>query len=161
DVAREAAALILVDDDLGSIVGAVRTGRRIYDNIRKAVSYTIAVHVPIAGLALFPPLLGWGALLTPIHVVFLELLIDPTCSVVFESEPEEAGAMDRPPRRPGAPLLDLRRLGLSLLEGALVLAAGLALIDFGDRAGLGTNAVRTVGFVALIAGNLAIVIGNR
>jgi Ca2+-transporting ATPase len=161
DVAREAAALVLVDDDLGSIVGAVRTGRRIYDNIRKAVQYTIAVHVPIAGLALFPPLLGWGALLTPIHVVFLELLIDPTCSVVFESEPEEADVMDRPPRRPGAPLLGVGRLGLSLLQGALVLAAGLAMIGAGHARGLGTDAVRALAFVALIAGNVSIVIANR
>jgi P-type Ca2+ transporter type 2C len=161
DVAREAAALVLIDDDLGAIVTAVRIGRRIYDNIRKAIGYTLAVHVPIAGLALLPPLFGWGALLAPIHVVFLELLIDPTCSIVFEMEPEDADVMTRPPRRPGAPIFDLRRLGFSLLQGALALGAALGIVAWGRGAGLAPDAVRALGFVALVAGNLAILIANR
>jgi len=161
DVARAAAALVLVDDELGAIVQAVRTGRRIYDNIRKAIGYTVAVHVPIAGLALLPPLLGWGALLLPIHVVFLELLIDPTCSIAFEMEPEEADVMDRPPRRPGLPLFSARQLAWSVLQGALALGASLGVVAWARHAGMAGEVVRALGFTALIGGNLAILIANR
>ena len=104
DVAREASSLVLLDDDFGVIVGAVRLGRRIYDNLRKAMTYILAVHVPIAGLALLPLLSGGPMLLTPMMVALLELIIDPACSVVFEAEPEDEGTMRRPPREPGAPL---------------------------------------------------------
>jgi Ca2+-transporting ATPase len=100
DVAREAASLVLLDDDFSSIVKAVRQGRRIYDNLRKAMAYIFAIHVPIAGLSLLPALFGWPLVLLPVHVAFLELIIDPACSVVFEMEPEEADVMRRPPRDP-------------------------------------------------------------
>ena len=96
DVAREAASLVLLDDDFGSIVRAVRLGRRIYDNLRKAMAYILAVHVPIAGLALLPLLFGWPLILLPVHIAFLELVIDPACSIVFEAEPEET-RRDAPP----------------------------------------------------------------
>ena len=99
DVAREAAALVLLDDDFASIVRAVRLGRRIYDNIRKAMSYLVSVHVPIAGLGLLPVLLGGPLLLFPVHVVFLEFVIDPACSIVFEAEPAEPDVMRSRPGR--------------------------------------------------------------
>src|SRR6185312_3003742 len=89
DVAREAASMVLLDDDFGSIVHAVRLGRRIYDNLRKAMGYIIAVHVPVAGLSLLPLLLGWPLILGPLHIAFLEMVIDPVCSIVFEAEGEE------------------------------------------------------------------------
>jgi P-type Ca2+ transporter type 2C len=161
DVAREAAALVLLDDALAAIVPAVRTGRRIHDNIRKSVGYTLAVHVPIAGLALLPPLFGWGAILAPVHVVFLELLIDPTCSIVLELEPEEPGVMTRPPRRPGTPLLGARRMTMSLVQGALALGAALGVVAWGHAVHLAAGSVRALGFVALIAGNLAILAASR
>jgi len=161
DVAREAASLVLVDDDFGAIAQAVRTGRRIHDNIQKSVGYTLAVHVPIAGMALLPPLLGWGALLAPVHVVFFELVIDPACSIVFEMEPEEPGVMDRPPRRPDAPMLSRRRGVFALLQGALAFGAALAAAAWARRAGLPEEAVRAVAFVAIVAGNLAILVANR
>src|SRR6185312_6617592 len=104
DVAREASSLVLLDDDFASIVGAVRLGRRIYDNLRKAMAYILAIHVPIAGLALIPLLFGLPLIFWPLHIAFLELVIDPMCSIVFEAEPEEQAIMQRPPRNPEQPL---------------------------------------------------------
>ena len=104
DVAREAASIVLLDDDFGSIVTTVRLGRRIYDNLRKAMSFILAVHVPIAGLALMPLLFGMPILFSPVHIAFLEMVIDPVCSLVFEAETEEDGVMKRPPRPPAEPL---------------------------------------------------------
>ena len=106
DVAREAAALVLLDDDFSSIVQAVRLGRRIFDNIKKAMAYIFAIHVPIAGMSLLPVLFDWPLVLLPVHIVFLELIIDPACSIVFEAEPEEADVMQRPPRDPAEPLFE-------------------------------------------------------
>src|SRR5512136_2510154 len=110
DVAREASSLVLLDDNFASIVAAVRMGRRIYANLKKAMAYIISVHVPIAGISLAPVLLGWPLILLPVHIVFLELIIDPACSVVFEAEREEPDIMKRPPRRPEDRLLDRRTL---------------------------------------------------
>ena len=100
DVAREASSIVLLDDDFGSIVKAVRLGRRIYDNLRKAMGFIFAVHVPIAGLALLPLLFGLPILFGPMHIAFLEMVIDPVCSLVFEAETEEDDVMRRPPRVP-------------------------------------------------------------
>ncbi|MEQ1516044.1 MAG: HAD-IC family P-type ATPase, partial [Usitatibacteraceae bacterium] len=122
DVAREASAIVLLDDDFGSIVKTVRLGRRIYDNLRKAIEYIVAVHIPIAGLALLPLLLGLPLILTPIHIAFLEMIIDPACSVVFEAEPEEDDVMRRPPRDPSAPLLMRSQILWSITQGVVVLS---------------------------------------
>ena len=104
DVAREASSIVLLDDDFGSIVKSVRLGRRIYDNLRKAMGFIFAVHVPIAGLALLPLIFGLPILFGPVHIAFLEMVIDPVCSLVFEAEPEEDDVMRRPPRAPDEPL---------------------------------------------------------
>jgi len=159
DVAREAAALVLTDDNFTSIVAAMRLGRRIFDNLRKAMAYVIAVHVPIAGLSLIPILLGWPMLLHPIHVAFLELVIDPACSIAFEAEPEEPGIMQRPPRFGDTPLFTPRLLVLSLLQGASVLAAALAVYLIAG--GNGDAHARTVAFTSLMSGNLALIVVNR
>ena len=161
DVAREASSLVLVEDDFGSIVAAVRVGRRIYDNIRKAVRYIVAVHVPIAGLSLIPALLGWGALLAPTHVVFLELVIDPACSIVFEMEDEEPDLMTRPPRPVTSRVLRLRDAVWSLVQGLAVLLPALLLVWMARREGLDLGHQRTVAFVALVVGNLAAILANR
>ncbi|HEY4968518.1 MAG TPA: HAD-IC family P-type ATPase, partial [Steroidobacteraceae bacterium] len=121
DVAREASSIVLLDDDFGSIVKTIRLGRRIYDNLRKAIEYIVAVHIPIAGLALLPLLLGLPLMLTPIHIAFLEMIIDPACSMVFEAEGEEANVMRRPPRDPKSPLLLPRRIVWALLQGLIAL----------------------------------------
>jgi Ca2+-transporting ATPase len=159
DVAREAAALVLTDDDFASIVAAMRVGRRIFDNLKKAMGYVIAIHVPIAGLSLIPVLLGWPMLLHPVHVAFLELVIDPACSVAFEAEPEEPGLMQRPPRAKNVPLFDRRMLVISLLQGASVLAVSLALYVLAG--GNGDEHARTLAFTSLMSGNLALIMVNR
>ncbi|MDD2920205.1 HAD-IC family P-type ATPase, partial [Rhodoferax sp.] len=122
DVAREAASIVLLDDNFASIVGAVRLGRRIFDNLRKSMSYILAVHVPIAGMALLPVLLGWPTVLFPLHIAFLELVIDPACSMVFENEPAESDVMQHPPRNVQQPLFGGMTLGLALLQGLGALA---------------------------------------
>ena len=106
DVARESAALVLLDDDFSSIVSAIKLGRRIFDNLQKAIAFIIAVHIPIVGLSLIPVMMGWPIMLMPVHIFFLQLIIDPVCSIVFEAEPEEADIMRRPPRSPDARLFD-------------------------------------------------------
>jgi Ca2+-transporting ATPase len=161
DVAREAAALVLLEDDFAAIVHTVRLGRRIYENIRNAMRYLIAVHVPTAGLSLVPLALGWPLALFPVHIVFLEFVIDPACSTVFEAEASDEEAMRRPPRPPAAPLFDGRMLALSLAVGATLLAAVLALYGWALASGRGDEQARALAFVAIVAGNLALIFVNR
>jgi Ca2+-transporting ATPase len=161
DVAREAADLVLLDDDFSSIVAAVRLGRRMASNLHKAMAYTLAVHVPIAGLSLLPVLAGWPLILTPAHIVFLELIINPTCSIVFEAEREEADVMRHPPRPPGAPLFSRHLLALSLLQGAGVLLVALVLFGLALYRGLDENEARALTFTTLVIANLALVFTNR
>jgi Ca2+-transporting ATPase len=127
DVAREAAELTLLDDRFASLVEAIATGRRIFGNMRKSMCYVMAMHVPIAGMALLPVLLGWPVMLYPLHIVFLELVIDPACSLAFENEPAEADLMRRPPRAPGEALFGRAAVGSALVQGAWVLALLVAL----------------------------------
>jgi len=161
DVAREAASLVLLDDDFTSIVKAVRLGRRIFDNIKKAMAYILAVHVPIAGMSLIPVLLEWPLVFFPVHVVFLELIIDPACSVAFEAEPEEADVMSRPPRDPKKPLFSRRVIGLSLLQGLSVLFIVLAVFVISLYRGQGGNEARALTYTTLIIANLGLILTNR
>ena len=161
DVAREAASLVLLDDAFSSIVSAVRLGRRIYDNIRKATAFILAVHVPIAGLSMIPVFFpGWPLLLLPVHIVFLELIIDPTCSLVFEAEHAEADVMRRPPRRPDQRLFSRPTVVVALLQGLSVLAACLAVFVLA-RANHGADAARALTFAALVVSVLALILINR
>jgi Ca2+-transporting ATPase len=161
DVARESADLVLLEDNFSAIVHAVRLGRRIFANLRKAMVYTIAVHLPIVGMSLLPLLLGLPLMLAPAHILFLELVIDPTCSIVFEDEAEEAGLMRRPPRRQDESLLDRRHIMLSLLQGGLatILVATLYIVVL--ELGCAEGAARACGFVALVACGVSLVITNR
>ena len=161
DVAREAASLILLDDDFGSIVAAVRLGRRIYDNIRKSVTFVLAAHVAIAGMALVPLLVRWPLLLLPVHVLFLELIVDPACSLAFEAQADEPGIMRRPPRAQGSPLLTARVLCRGLLQGASLLGFLLASFAAANAAGIGEEAARALAFSGLVAGNLGIIVANQ
>ncbi|MDD1749201.1 MAG: cation-translocating P-type ATPase, partial [Methanothrix sp.] len=161
DVAREAASLVLLDDAFSSIVQAVRQGRRVFDNIKKAMAYILAIHVPIAGMSLIPVLLGWPLVLLPVHIVFLELIIDPACSVVFEAEPEEADVMERRPRDPRKPLFSRRSLVLSLLQGFVVLGTVLAVYAFSAYLGQGEGEARALTFTTLILANLGLILTNR
>ncbi|MBF0499272.1 MAG: cation-translocating P-type ATPase [Candidatus Riflebacteria bacterium] len=162
DVAREASSLVLLDDDFTSIVAATRVGRTIYDNIKKAMAYIFAIHVPIAGLSLIPVLLGWDMILLPVHIVFLELLIDPACSVVFEAEAEEPDVMSRPPRHPDAQLFGTSDILLSVLQGVKVLCSALAVFLISRLCFHHDMAeARALTFTTLIVANLCLIITNR
>jgi P-type Ca2+ transporter type 2C len=161
DVAREAASLVLLDDDFATIVEAIRSGRRIFDNIQKAMGFIFSIHVPIAGLAVLPLLLDWPLVLTPVHIVFLELIIDPACSIAFEAEPAEANVMERPPRNPNAPLFGMGQIVFSLFEGFVGLLAVLLVFGFSLYRGYGEAEVRTLTFATLVLGMLGLIFVNR
>jgi P-type Ca2+ transporter type 2C len=161
DVAREAAALVLLDDAFESIVAAIRMGRRIFDNLRKALSYILAVHVPIAGLALVPLLLGWPIVFFPVHIVFLELIIDPACSIAFEAEPEEPDIMRRGPRKASASLFDGRDIIVGVAQGAIGLVGLLAAYGFAIARDVPEDEARAIAFAGLVAVNIALILANR
>ncbi|PZO10847.1 MAG: ATPase [Lysobacteraceae bacterium] len=160
DVAREASALVLLDDDFGHIVEAVAVGRRIFDNLRKVMIYIVAVHIPVAGLAMLPLLIGLPPLLLPAHVVLVEMIVDPMCSIAFENEPPEPEAMRQKPRSLAESLMGSSQMLVGLFQGLALLAACLAvymqaLASTGD-----TGQSRALAFIALTAGNLMLVRSN-
>jgi Ca2+-transporting ATPase len=157
DVAREAAAIVLLKDDLEHLVAGIAMGRRIFDNLRKAALYIAAIHIPICGLAFLPLLLGMPPLLLPMHVVLVEMIIDPTCAIAFEYEPIEPGAMRQPPRRADESLLGVPQFALATVQGLLLLAAAFGVYAAGLQAGMAVDAARTLAFVAFTAGNLALI----
>lgn len=161
DVAREASAIVLLDDDFASIVRAVRMGRSLYDNIRRAARYIIAVHLPITGLALLPLLLDAPLILLPLHIVFLEMIVDPACSFVFEREPADADVMRRPPRAPQARLIDVGTFTGSIARGLVAFAAVLATYLLAGRAGLPPAQQGALAFSALVAANLGLIVLHR
>lgn len=160
DVARETADLVLLKDDFSSIVEAVKMGRRIFDNLRKAIAYIFAVHIPIAGMALLPVVMGMPIILFPAHIAFLELIIDPACSVVFESEPAEKNIMARPPRNLKKPLFGRKSFAISLLQGLAVLVSVFGVFFFALRSGKSEEAARTLAFAAIVFANLMLIITN-
>ncbi|HEY0984467.1 cation-translocating P-type ATPase [Schlesneria sp.] len=161
DVAREAASLVLLTDDFASIVQSVRMGRRIFDHLQKAMTYIVAVHVPIAGMSLIPVMFGWPLALLPVHILFLELVIDPACSIVFEGEPEEADIMKRPPRNPNDALFGRRLLGLGLLQGASVLMIVLAVYLSALLGWHDALDATALSFTTLVVANLGLIFANR
>jgi len=160
DVAREASAIVLLDDDFGHIVQAVAVGRRIFDNLRKVMIYIVAVHVPIAGLALLPLLLGLPPLLLPAHVVLVEMVVDPMCSIAFENEPAEPDAMRQRPRRLSESLMGSSQMLLGLAQGLALLAACLAVYTQALATTQDPGQARALAFIALTAGNLMLVRSN-
>jgi Ca2+-transporting ATPase len=161
DVAREAASLVLLDDDFGSIVRTIRLGRRIYDNLRKAMAYIVAVHVPIAGLALLPLLTGLPLIFGPVHIAFLEMVIDPVCSMVFEAEREEPNIMNRPPRAAGGSLFSPGLVAWGLLQGVIAFVALATLYTVALHNGLPEEDARALTFVSLVLVDLGLVLVNR
>ncbi len=161
DVAREAAALVLLDDDFSSIVQAVRLGRRIFDNLRKAIVFVVAVHVPIVGMSVIPVALGWPLALMPVHILFLQLIIDPACSIVFEAEPEEAGIMKRPPRSPAASLFGWPTLAPGFLQGILLLSIVAAMYGLVLQQGKPVEEARALAFTTLVVANLGLIFAGR
>jgi Ca2+-transporting ATPase len=161
DVAREAAALVLLNDDFASVVTAIRLGRRIFDNLRKAMGFVPAIHVPIAGLALFPIIFGLPPIIGPLHIAFLELIIDPVCSVVFESEPEDENVMKRPPRSASSALLSSDKIVWGIVQGTTAFIAIASLFVGALAYGLPADQARALAFGALIASTIALVLANR
>lgn len=161
EVAREASAIVLLDDDFSSIVTTIRLGRRIYDNLRKAIEYIVAVHIPIAGLALLPLLLGLPLMLAPIQIAFLEMIIDPACSMVFEAETEEEDVMRRPPRDPGSPLLLPKRILWALAQGLTALGILAGVLIVAARGGMSEPDLRALVFTSLVLVNMGLILVNR
>lgn len=161
DVAREASAIVLIDDDFGSIVQSIRLGRRIYDNIRKAMAFIFAVHVPIAGLALLPLLFGMPILFGPVHIALLEMIIDPVCALVFEAEQDETNIMERPPRNPDEPLFSLFMVTWSIFQGVAAFAILAVVYVIESRSGMPATELRALIFFALIVEILALILVNR
>jgi P-type Ca2+ transporter type 2C len=161
DVAREASSLVLLDDDFGSIVKSVRLGRRIYDNLRKAMGFIIAVHVPIAGMALLPLMFGLPILFGPVHIAFLELIIDPVCSLVFEAETEEDDVMRRSPRSPDEPLFSGQMIGWSVLQGAFAFGLVAFIFVVALQQGIPEAEVRALTFFSLVMTIVGLIFVNR
>jgi Ca2+-transporting ATPase len=161
DVAREASSLVLLKDDFASIVATIRLGRRIYDNLRKAIEYIVAVHIPIAGLALLPLFLGLPLMLLPVQIALLEMVIDPACSIVFEAEREETDVMQRPPRRPDMPVLPRRAVSWAVLQGSAALAIVALALLLGMRLAMPENELRALIFTVLVLMNIGLILVNR
>jgi P-type Ca2+ transporter type 2C len=161
DVAREAAALVIVDDDFSSIVDGLAIGRRVFDNLRKAARFIFAAHIPIAALSLAPILFGWPLVLLPAHIAFLELIIDPTCSLAFAAEPAEPNLMQRPPRRVTERLITSRSVVACVIQGLIAFAGVLAMLLWARHLHYSEDAVRSVAFVTLVFVNLALIIASR
>lgn len=161
DVAREASSIVLLDDDFLSIVRTIRLGRRIYDNLRKASAYIVAIHVPIAGLALLPLLFGLPLMLLPVHIAFLEMVIDPACSIVFEAESGERDLMRRPPRRAESRLVSPAMGVWGLLQGGLALAALAAVLFAGVARDMPEDELRALMFTSLVLINVSLILVNR
>ncbi|NVM28588.1 MAG: cation-translocating P-type ATPase [Candidatus Helarchaeota archaeon] len=163
DVAREAADLVLVNDDFASITAAIRQGRKIFDNIRKAMMFIIAVHVPIVILSIVPLILGFPGLLAPVHIVLLELIIDPACTLVFENEPAEPNIMNRPPRKFNTPIISKAGFGLSIVQGVVVGLGlmGIMLYLTSVIPGCSIEILRSATMLALIVANLTLILTNR
>jgi Ca2+-transporting ATPase len=161
DVAREAASLVLLKDDFSSIVGAIHLGRRTYANLRQAMVYTLAVHVPIIGLAILPVLFGLPLVLAPLHIAFLELVIDPACSLVFEAEDGDPLLMEQPPRRTDQSLVSGTQVLLSLVQGGLVTAVVMGLYAWALWRGVEAPMAGTAAFVVLVAANATLILPSR
>ncbi|HRZ85365.1 MAG TPA: cation-translocating P-type ATPase [Candidatus Paceibacterota bacterium] len=160
DVAREASGMVILDDDFSSIVEGVKTGRRIFDNIRKAMGYLFAVHFPIAGITLLALIFGWPLILLPAHIVFLELIIDPTCSIVFEAVNEEKNIMNRKPRNPKERIFNKKTIILSALQGIIILILTAILFKLSVFMGKTEFTSRAIAFSTLIIGNLGLILSN-
>ena len=162
DVAREASSLVLMDDNFSSIVGAIRMGRRIFDNLQKSFGYIFAIHVPIAGLSLLPVFFGhFPIILWPVHIVFLELIIDPACSIIFEAEKEERNVMNRPPKPMDEPFFGSKKIFFSCMQGVAILLITLSVYFVGLHLRYQEDEVRAMTFVTLIVSNIAVILTNR
>lgn len=161
EVAKEAADMILMDDNFTTIVKSVKDGRRVYDNIRKAMVYILIIHIPIAAMAMFAPLFNLPPLLLPMHIMLLELIIDPTCSIVFEGEPAEANIMENPPRPPQEPLLTRNLTIKVVLQGVVMFLAAFMPFHYMIDLGISSEYARSFSLITFIVANVTLVLVNR
>jgi Ca2+-transporting ATPase len=163
EVAKSAASLILTDDDLAHMTDAVALGRKIYDNLKKAIQYIVSIHIPIILTVTLPLLLTWKFtdIFSPVHVIFLELIMGPTCSIIYENEPMEPGTMQRPPLKAGTTFLSLKQLTLSIIQGLMITAGCLSIGYYYMQQGSDASTVRTVIFVTLLFSNIFLTLVNR
>ncbi len=163
EIAKQSAALILADDDLSKMADAVKVGRRIYTNLKKAIQYIISIHIPIILTVSLPLFFGWlyPAIFTPVHVIFLELIMGPTCSVVYENEPAEKNTMLIPPRPLTATFLSLKEMTISIIQGLVITAGVLFMYQYGIFNGYDEAGVRTLSFTTLVLANIFLTLSNR
>lgn len=163
EIAKQASSLILVDDDFGKMVDAVAAGRKIYNNLKKAIQYIISIHIPIILTVALPLVLGWvyPAIFTPVHVIFLELIMGPTCSIVYENEPLEKRSMHQPPRPMTTTFLNLRELSISIVQGLMITAGTLFIYQYSVREGYSEDQSRTMVFATLVIANIFLTLANR
>lgn len=163
EIAKQASSLILVDDDFGKMVDAIAMGRKIYTNLKKAIRYIISIHIPIILTVALPLILGWiyPAIFTPVHVIFLELIMGPTCSIVYENEPLEQTAMKQPPRLMTATFLNLKELSISIVQGSMITLGTLFSYQYSVANGYDENLTRTMVFVTLVIANVFLTLVNR
>jgi Ca2+-transporting ATPase len=161
DVAREASAIVLLDDDFASIVKTIRLGRRIYDNLQKAMTFVAAAHIPIAGLAFMPLLFGLPLMLLPVHIAFIEMIIDPVSSIAFEAEPAEEKIMQRPPRAITSQLLSRAVITQSVIQGLAALSMVAMFFLAASFAGRPEDETRSLTFLSLVLANSALILSNR
>ena len=163
EIAQRAASMILLDDNLQRMVDAITMGRRIYENLKKAIQYIISIHIPIILIVTLPLVLGWQYpnIFSPIHVIFLELIMGPTCSIIFENEPMETGLASKAPRKKSSSLFSISELSLSIFQGLAITIGLLFIYQFGVGQGLSESVVRAMTFTTLIASNVFLTLTNR
>jgi P-type Ca2+ transporter type 2C len=163
EIAKQAASLILVKDDLGKILDAIAMGRKIYNNLKKAIQYIISIHIPIILTVALPLVLGWvyPAIFTPVHVIFLELIMGPTCSIVYENEPLEKNSMHQPPRPISTTFLNLKELTISIIQGLMITVGTLFSYVYAVRQGYNEDLTRTMVFTTLVVANVFLTLVNR
>jgi Ca2+-transporting ATPase len=163
EVAKGAASLILADDDLSHMTEAVALGRKIYDNLKKAIQYIVSIHIPIILIVTLPLLLGWAFtdIFSPVHVIFLELIMGPTCSIIYENEPMEPATMNRPPRTITNTFFNFRQLFTSIIQGLAITVACLGIGFWGQKFGNEESFIRTLIFITLLFSNIFLTLVNR
>ncbi|HLO79781.1 MAG TPA: cation-translocating P-type ATPase [Chitinophagaceae bacterium] len=163
EVAKGAASLILMDDDLAHMTDAVALGRKIYDNLKKAIQYIVSIHIPIILIVMLPLVLGWAfaEIFTPVHVIFLELIMGPTCSIIYENEPMEPGTMNRPPRIMSSTFLSFRQLLTSIIQGLFITTGCLGIGYWAMKDGQTDTLIRTLVFITLLFSNIFLTLVNR
>ncbi|MFM9949996.1 MAG: HAD-IC family P-type ATPase, partial [Saprospiraceae bacterium] len=163
EIAKEAASLILLEDDLSKMVDAVAMGRKIYTNLKKAIQYIISIHIPIVLTVFLPLALGWvyPNIFSPVHIIFLELIMGPTCSIIYENEPMEKNTMIQKPRPFTNTFFNGKELTTSIIQGLMITAGTLLIYQYAVYQGFSETITRTMVFTTLIAANIFLTLVNR